>query len=139
MTRPPTEGADWIWVENSCRKLARPDEPPVIPRSDANVSKLDCKVLVELSVLLELSALELESVEALESDSLRLLISLASCETGLEDDVIEVEPEVEALSDCALSDAIKLCMKAWNAAAVLDPELDVTEALDEVEVLESPV
>jgi hypothetical protein len=79
-TSPPRAGADCIWVENSCRKLLRPDEPPVIPKSAASVSKLDCRVLVELelAVLLASSALEVESVDPLESDWLRLLISLAS-------------------------------------------------------------
>jgi hypothetical protein len=125
--KPPGAGVDWIWLENSCRKLARPVEPPVIPKSAARVSKLDCKLL-EVVAPLEPSALAAGS-DAVESDSLRLPISLANCETGLTD--------VEEPSDWLLSDAIKLCMKACNAAAELDPELDVAEALEEVDVLES--
>lgn len=113
LTRPPADGPDWRLDENDCKKLVRLAAPPLLPRSVTSVSKLDCS---ELSA----SAAPVPSAAVLDKHWMRLSTSLTSDEAvpdvplaaDAELELAAELPDVESVSDCELSAAIKFCMNA---------------------------
>lgn len=135
------------FVAKDCKKLVRLVALPVPPRSETSVSKLVCSELsaevvalvdeVELVELVE----SLELVEPLVSDAMRLCTSAANPVPELEpvpDAALQLELASELVLvpsgllefDWACSAAMRVCMKFWKAAAMLDDD----EALDVDEV-----
>jgi hypothetical protein len=133
----PKEDPDCRLLAKDFRKLARLVSPPVPPRSATRVLKLVCKELSAESVVLVESVVAVvadEPVDSLVRDEIRLCMSATN---PLLEPAPEIAPDAAALlpelllSDCALSAAIKLCMKFRNAAATSldEEELDDADAV----------
>lgn len=151
-TKFPRGDSACIAVENCCRKLARLAVSVLPPRSDTSVSKLFCNELLAVDALLDVEAVELESIVPLVLDALvrlliRLLMSTCMREAGSLALAVEA-PAPSALleSDCDCKAAIKFCMNSLNAdatslaEAVLDVErVELLEPVLSVFELDVPV
>jgi len=140
---------DARFVAKDCKKLVRLVALPVPPRSETRESKLVCRELSAEVVELveEVESVEpvdvVELVEPLVKDAMRLCTSAANPVPELEpvpdaalqlesesELVLELEPSVLLEFDWAWSAAMRVCMKFWKAAAILEDD----EALEVEEV-----
>jgi hypothetical protein len=141
LTILPMGDVDARFVAKDCKKLVRLVALPVPPRSETRVSKLVCK---ELSAEVVESVEAVELVEPLVSEAMRLCTSAANPVPELEpvpDAALQLESESELVLvpsallefDWAWSAAMRVCMKFWKAAAILED--DEALEVDEVDPL----
>jgi hypothetical protein len=130
----PSAEADWISVENACRKLLRLVDPAVPPRSVISLSKLDCKALslaptppiaAELSLAPALSPAPAlgEAADAPLRDWIKRLTSAERLVPWL---------SVPEPADWDFRAASRSCRKVWKSAAT--PEAEAVPPLLAVEL-----
>jgi len=137
----PNDEPDCRLLAKDCRKFARLVSLPFPPRSAIKLLKLVCKELsADATVLVVSEAVDVDVDEALDPVVRAEIRPCRSAANPLLEPAPEAAPEGSTLwfvplelllSDCALSAAIKFCMKFWNAdtTSLEEEELDAADAV----------